>query len=75
MSAFTLEKRDDGIAILTMDVPGETMNTLKGDFGDEISGILDDIENDKNIKGVVVASGKKDSFVAGADVSMLANCK
>ncbi|WP_371195523.1 fatty acid oxidation complex subunit alpha FadJ [Glaciecola sp. SC05] len=74
MSAFTLEKRDDGIAILTMDVPGDSMNTLKADFGDEISAILDDIENDKAIKGVVVASGKKDSFVAGADVAMLAAC-
>lgn len=74
MSAFTLEKRDDGIAILTMDVPGESMNTLKGDFGDEISGILDQIETDADIEGVVFTSGKKDSFVAGADVSMLAAC-
>nr|WP_136252097.1 fatty acid oxidation complex subunit alpha FadJ [Ningiella ruwaisensis] len=74
MSAFKLEKRDDGIAILTMDVPGESMNTLKADFGDEISAILDDIQADNAIKGVVIASGKKDSFVAGADVSMLAAC-
>lgn len=75
MSAFTLEKREDGIAILTMDVPGESVNTLKADFGDEISAILDDIENDSSVKGVVLASGKKDSFVAGADVSMLAACQ
>ncbi|MGB3727174.1 MAG: fatty acid oxidation complex subunit alpha FadJ [Glaciecola sp.] len=75
MSAFTLNKQDSGIAILTMDVPGETMNTLKGDFGDEISAILDQIESDADIKGVVVASGKKDSFVAGADVTMLAACE
>ncbi|GAB55657.1 3-hydroxyacyl-CoA dehydrogenase [Glaciecola punicea ACAM 611] len=74
MSAFTLEKREDGIAILTMDVPGESMNTLKGDFGDEISVILDQIESDADIKGVVITSGKKDSFVAGADISMLSAC-
>lgn len=74
MSAFTLEKREDGIAILTMDVPGESMNTLKANFADEITAILDDIEQDTSVKGVVVASGKKDSFVAGADVSMLAKC-
>lgn len=74
MSAFTLTKREDGIAILTMDVPGDTMNTLKADFGDEITSILDDIEGDDTIRGVVVASGKKDSFVAGADVTMLAAC-
>ncbi|MFT5277006.1 MAG: 3-hydroxyacyl-CoA dehydrogenase/enoyl-CoA hydratase/3-hydroxybutyryl-CoA epimerase [Glaciecola sp.] len=74
MGAFTLTKREDGIAILTMDVPGDSMNTLKADFGDEISSILDDIESDSDIRGVVVASGKKDSFVAGADVTMLAAC-
>ncbi|MGQ8366802.1 fatty acid oxidation complex subunit alpha FadJ [Glaciecola sp. 1036] len=74
MGAFSLEKRNDGIAILTMDVPGESMNTLKGDFTDEISSLLDQIDKDAEIKGVVVASGKKDSFVAGADVSMLAQC-
>jgi 3-hydroxyacyl-CoA dehydrogenase/enoyl-CoA hydratase/3-hydroxybutyryl-CoA epimerase len=75
MSAFTLAKQDNGIAILTMDVPGETMNTLKGDFADEISTILDSIEQDSEIKGVVLTSGKKDSFVAGADVTMLAKCE
>lgn len=75
MSAFTLDKREDGIAILTMDVPGDSMNTLKADFGEEISAILDQIESDNEIKGVVVASGKKDSFVAGADVTMLAACE
>ncbi len=75
MSAFSLNTREDGIAILTMDVPGESMNTLKSDFADEISILLDEIESDADIKGVVIASGKKDSFVAGADVSMLAACE
>ena len=35
--AFTLTKQDNGVAILTMDVPGESMNTLKAEFGEEIS--------------------------------------
>lgn len=74
-SAFTLEKRDDGVAVLTMDVPGETMNTLKAAFGDEITAMLDDIEADNSIKGVVLRSGKKGSFVAGADITMLAACE
>ena len=34
--AFTLTKQNNGVAILTMDVPGESMNTLKAEFGDEI---------------------------------------
>lgn len=74
-SAFTLTKQDNGVAILSMDVPGESMNTLKAEFGDEISSMLDDIERDSSIKGVVLTSGKPSSFVAGADISMLAACK
>ncbi|NDW20836.1 fatty acid oxidation complex subunit alpha FadJ [Alteromonas hispanica] len=73
--AFSLTKQDNGVAILSMDVPGESMNTLKAEFGDEISAMLDDIEQDNSIKGVVVISGKSNSFVAGADISMLAACK
>lgn len=72
---FNLARRDDGIAILTMDVPGETMNTLKEQFGPEITEILAEIKADSSIKGLVVTSGKADSFVAGADITMLAACK
>ncbi|NVK55919.1 MAG: fatty acid oxidation complex subunit alpha FadJ [Alteromonadaceae bacterium] len=73
-SAFTLTRQDNGIAILTMDVPGETMNTLKQAFGDDISVLLDEIEQDTAIKGVVLVSGKENSFVAGADITMLDAC-
>lgn len=71
---FNLARRDDGIAVLTMDVPGETMNTLKAEFGPEISAVLAEIKSDDSIKGLVVISGKADSFVAGADISMLDAC-
>ncbi|MDF2177124.1 fatty acid oxidation complex subunit alpha FadJ [Aliiglaciecola sp. CAU 1673] len=74
-SAFHLSRREDGIAILTMDVPGESMNTLKAEFGEQIGVMLDEIERDSSIKGLVIASGKPSSFVAGADISMLAACK
>jgi 3-hydroxyacyl-CoA dehydrogenase/enoyl-CoA hydratase/3-hydroxybutyryl-CoA epimerase len=71
---FTLHKKDNGIAILTIDVPNESMNTLKVEFGEQINAMLDDIDKDTTIKGVVLVSGKSNSFVAGADISMLANC-
>ncbi|MFS1439288.1 fatty acid oxidation complex subunit alpha FadJ [Shewanella sp. 10N.286.48.A6] len=71
---FNLLRREDGIAVLTMDVPGETMNTLKAEFGPEISDILTEIKTDASIKGLVIISGKSDSFVAGADITMLDAC-
>ena len=74
-SAFTLDVRDDGVAILTMDVPGESMNTLKVEFAEQINTVLEQINADSSIKGVVVISGKDNSFVAGADISMLAACE
>jgi 3-hydroxyacyl-CoA dehydrogenase/enoyl-CoA hydratase/3-hydroxybutyryl-CoA epimerase len=75
MSTFTLIRQENGIAHLVMDVIGESMNTLKAEFSEEIDEVLKKIRNDNTIKGVVLLSGKKDSFVAGADINMLASCK
>lgn len=71
---FSLAVRQDGIGILTMDVPGESMNTLKAAFVDEIRAVLAEVKANKELIGLVVVSGKKDSFIAGADISMLAAC-
>ena len=75
MSTFTLIRQENGIAHLIMDVVGETMNTLKAEFSEQIDEVLKEIRNDSTIKGVVLLSGKADSFVAGADINMLASCK
>ena len=74
-NAFTLIRQDNGIAHLVMDVHGETMNTLKAEFGEQISQMLKDINDDKTIIGLVLLSGKDNSFVAGADINMIADCK
>jgi 3-hydroxyacyl-CoA dehydrogenase/enoyl-CoA hydratase/3-hydroxybutyryl-CoA epimerase len=68
---LTIEKRDDGVAIVRMDIPGEPMNTLKSDFVDTFMSVFDDVENDPAVKAIVFTSGKKDSFIAGADITML----
>ena len=75
MSTFTLIRQDNGIAHLVMDVIGESMNTLKAEFSEEIDNVLKEIRNDNTIKGIVLLSGKTDSFVAGADINMLASCQ
>ncbi|ASP46670.1 fatty acid oxidation complex subunit alpha FadJ [Cognaticolwellia beringensis] len=71
---FSLARQENGIAHLIMDVKGDSMNTLKAEFADEIAEVLKEIREDKTIIGLVLTSGKADSFVAGADVHMLANC-
>ncbi|MCL2915362.1 fatty acid oxidation complex subunit alpha FadJ [Shewanella corallii] len=72
---FNLTRREDGIALLVMDVPGETMNTLKAEFADEVTQVLEEVKADSSIRGLVLISGKADSFVAGADIGMLDACK
>lgn len=74
-SAFTLIRHDNGIAHLVIDVIGENVNTLKAEFAEQINAILAEIKTDKAITGIVLCSGKKDSFVAGADINMLDACQ
>ncbi|OYD25208.1 fatty acid oxidation complex subunit alpha FadJ [Oceanimonas baumannii] len=65
---------DDGIGIITIDVPGERMNTLRESFAGELRALLADIRNNPAIQGLVLRSGKPGSFIAGADVRMLDSC-
>ncbi len=70
-SAIRLERRADGVAVIRIDVPGESVNTLRGPFAVELEAALDAIEGEAAISAVVVASGKPDGFVAGADIKEL----
>ena len=67
MTNFKLETDADGIALVTWDMPGRSMNVLDGDVLAELSGIVEKTTADAAIKGVVITSGK-DSFCAGADL-------
>ncbi len=70
-SAFELVVADNGIGWITMDVPGESQNTLRAEFADQINTLLDDIEQNNAIKALVLISGKETNFVAGADITVL----
>lgn len=73
MNYLSLEKKN-GIAVVTLDQPGEKVNKLNEELIGEFRNLLDRFEND-TIDGVVLVSGKKDNFIAGADVEMLKNKK
>ena len=72
---FTLSVREDQIGVITMDIAGESMNVLKAAFADEIQQLLVEIKSNSQLKGLVFISGKPDSFIAGADITMLDGCK
>ncbi|HVO10720.1 MAG TPA: fatty acid oxidation complex subunit alpha FadJ [Vicinamibacteria bacterium] len=66
--AFTGERGDDGVLVLTIDVPGEKVNTLGRGMIASFEQLLAAIEDDAGVGAVVVRSGKPDNFIAGADI-------
>lgn len=73
--ALSLEVRDDGVAVITYDVPGETVNTLQASFAEDFKEVYERLKTDDKIKAAVLISGKKDTWVAGANIDMLSACK
>ena len=67
---FTVETDADGIALVTWDMPGKSMNVFTEEVMDELEKIVDQVASDAAIKGAVITSGK-DSFSGGADLTML----
>lgn len=60
--------------MLTYEVQGETVNTLRSDTAEALEKALSSVESDPAVAAVVIVSGKKDSFIVGADISMLRAC-
>ena len=73
-SAFTLTIRPDNVAVITIDEPGEKMNTLKAEAGAQVRELLRQIRDNKEVRGVVFISAKPDNFIAGADINMIGRC-
>ena len=67
---FTIETDADGIALVTWDMPGKSMNVFTEEVMDELNAIIDATVADAAVKGVVFTSGKS-SFSGGADLSMI----
>src|SRR6202795_2458357 len=67
---FTLDVDGDGLALITWNSPGRSMNVIDPAVKDELAAIVEQVAADAAIKGVVITSSK-DSFCAGADLTML----
>ena len=67
---FKVETDADGIAVVTWDIPGKSMNVLDETTGTELAAIVEATTKDAAVKGVVFTSGKE-AFSGGADLTML----
>ena len=67
---FTFEIDADGIALITWNMPGRSMNVIDAKVMEELAAIVERVATDAAVKGAVLTSGKE-AFCAGADLSML----
>jgi 3-hydroxyacyl-CoA dehydrogenase/enoyl-CoA hydratase/3-hydroxybutyryl-CoA epimerase len=58
----------DDVLVVTIDKPGDSVNTLSTALVGEFEGLIQRVDQDSLIKAVVLTSGKPDTFIAGADV-------
>src|SRR5271167_4888120 len=68
LNNFRFDTDADGIALITWDMPGRSMNVINPEVISEIGQIVDRISSDAAIKGAVIALGKG---VGGADLTFL----
>ncbi|NOD77513.1 3-hydroxyacyl-CoA dehydrogenase NAD-binding domain-containing protein [Ruegeria sp. HKCCD4332] len=75
MTDFTLSKDADGVAFVTWDAQGKSMNVLTREAFQEVSHLINQALNDDEIKGIVITSGKEGSFAGGMDLNTLATIR
>jgi 3-hydroxyacyl-CoA dehydrogenase / enoyl-CoA hydratase / 3-hydroxybutyryl-CoA epimerase len=62
---------EQNVLIVSIDRPGESVNTLSTSLVGEFEGVFLRVDDDTFIKGVVLISGKPENFIAGFDVEQL----
>jgi 3-hydroxyacyl-CoA dehydrogenase/enoyl-CoA hydratase/3-hydroxybutyryl-CoA epimerase len=67
---FKVDLDGDGIALVTWDAPGRSMNLISLDAIQQLAALVEQLAGDAAVKGVVITSGK-DTFCAGADLTLL----
>ncbi|MDX1553992.1 MAG: 3-hydroxyacyl-CoA dehydrogenase NAD-binding domain-containing protein, partial [Marinobacter sp.] len=71
MSAIHYDLGSDQILTLTIDMPGQSANTMNADFRTGLTETVGKVKNDlDNIRGIIITSAKK-TFFAGGDLKEL----
>ena len=74
MPIFTTDIDADGIATITWDLPGKSMNILTDEGIADLDAAVDAALADPAVKGIVITCAKPD-FAAGMDLNVLAGMK
>lgn len=71
---FTSATGADGVAVITWDLPGKSMNVMSMDGFAELDRLVSEALADPSVKGLVITSAKRD-FAAGMDLAVIAAMK
>ncbi len=74
MPIFTVTQ-EDGVAVITMDLPGEPVNKLNAAAKAEFEDVFAALRDDQAVKAVLFISAKPDTFIAGADIEEFTQVK
>ncbi|MDP4990603.1 MAG: enoyl-CoA hydratase-related protein, partial [Marivita lacus] len=74
MTDFTMTTDAEGIATITWDVAGKSMNVLSFEGLQVLNDLMDDALGDAAVKGIILTSAKAD-FAAGMDLNVLATLR
>ena len=74
MSDFTYSVDADGVAVISWDVLGKSMNVMSQQAFSDLSDMVDQGLADDAVKGIVITSAKPD-FAGGMDLNVIAKMK
>ena len=74
MTDFTMKTDADGVATITWDVAGKSMNVMSTAGFQLLSELVDKALADAAVKGIVITSAKKD-FAGGMDLNVIAQMR
>jgi 3-hydroxyacyl-CoA dehydrogenase/enoyl-CoA hydratase/3-hydroxybutyryl-CoA epimerase len=75
MTDFTMTTDTDGVATITWDTVGKSMNVMNQQGFADLDAQIDQALGDDTIKGVILTSGKEGSFAGGMDLNIIAKMK
>jgi 3-hydroxyacyl-CoA dehydrogenase / enoyl-CoA hydratase / 3-hydroxybutyryl-CoA epimerase len=75
MTDFTLKTDADGVAIITWDTVGKSMNVMNQQGFTDLDALVGQALADEAVKGIIITSGKPDSFAGGMDLNIIAKMK
>ena len=65
---FLLYSKEEGIGIVTINRP-ESLNALNGEVFTELYKLFQEIEDDQDVRVVILTGSGEKAFIAGADIA------